>query len=203
MGARTDTRRTLTALQVKRIDPLRRRLHVVRTAIDLGEVSYGTPKSHQQRWVPVPRSLMDALVEHVATRHPDELGFASPRGAPLRNHNFRARLFTPAAEAIGVPHLTPHDLRHTAASLAVRGGANVKAVNARSRVRSHDARRLRRAVRRRPGRRCGPAGRGRSQRLVWTICGLRPRSATCCHSISETHMAPDLRFCVVGLKYFG
>jgi integrase len=27
-----------------------------------------------------------------------------------------------------VPHLTPHDLRHTAASLAVQAGANVKAV---------------------------------------------------------------------------
>ncbi|WP_211754483.1 tyrosine-type recombinase/integrase [Nocardioides gansuensis] len=32
------------------------------------------------------------------------------------------------AEAIGVPRLTPHDLRHTAASLAVQAGANVKAV---------------------------------------------------------------------------
>lgn len=117
-----------TALQVKRVDPLRRRLHVVRTAIDLGEVSYGTPKSHQQRWVPVPRSLMNALVEHLTDMQPEDLVFASPRGAPLRNHNFRARVFTPAAEAIGVPHLTPHDLRHTAASLAVQAGANVKAV---------------------------------------------------------------------------
>jgi integrase len=30
--------------------------------------------------------------------------------------------------AAGLPRLTPHDLRHTAASLAVRSGANVKAV---------------------------------------------------------------------------
>ena len=37
-------------------------------------------------------------------------------------------MFTPAAVAIGVPDLTPHDLRHTAASLAVQAGANVKAV---------------------------------------------------------------------------
>jgi integrase len=28
----------------------------------------------------------------------------------------------------GVPRLTPHDLRHTAASLAISAGANVKAV---------------------------------------------------------------------------
>jgi len=47
----------------------------------------------------------------------------------MRNHNFRSRVFAPAAVAIGVPGLTPHDLRHTAASLAVRAGANVKAVH--------------------------------------------------------------------------
>ena len=37
-------------------------------------------------------------------------------------------MFVPAARQIGLPGLTPHDLRHTAASLAVQAGANVKAV---------------------------------------------------------------------------
>ena len=46
----------------------------------------------------------------------------------MRNHNFRSRVFAPAAAFIGMPGLTPHDLRHTAASLAVQAGANVKAV---------------------------------------------------------------------------
>jgi integrase len=46
----------------------------------------------------------------------------------MRNHNFRSRVFVPAAQQIGLPGLTPHDLRHTAASLAVQAGANVKAV---------------------------------------------------------------------------
>jgi integrase len=118
-----------TALQVKRLDLMRRRLEVVRTAIDLGrEVSTGTPKTHQHRSVPIPRSLVDRLIEHVAGKDPEDLVVTSPRGAPLRNHNFRRRVFTPAAVAIGVPQLTPHDLRHTAASLAVQAGANVKAV---------------------------------------------------------------------------
>jgi integrase len=118
-----------TALQVKRLDLMRRRLEVVRTAIDLGrDVSYGTPKTHQHRSVPIPRYLVDQLTEHVAGKDPEDLVFTSPRGAPLRNHNFRRRVFAPAAEAIGVAHLTPHDLRHTAASLAVQAGANVKAV---------------------------------------------------------------------------
>lgn len=118
-----------TALQVKGVDPMRRRLEVVRTAIDLGrEISYGTPKTHQHRSVPIPRSLAGALAEHMAGKPPDELVFTSTRGAPLRNHNFRSRVFAPAAAVVGVPQLTPHDLRHTAASLAVQAGANVKAV---------------------------------------------------------------------------
>jgi len=99
-----------TALQVKRMDLMRRRLEVVRNAIDLGrEVTYGTPKTHQTRSVPIPRSLIDPLAEHVAGKDPDDLVFTSPRGAPLRNHNFRSRVFAPAAAVIGVPALTPHD----------------------------------------------------------------------------------------------
>lgn len=118
-----------TALQVKCIDLIRRRLEVVRSAIDLGrQVSYGTPKTHQRRSVPIPRSLVDDLAKHLAGKQPEDLVFCSPRGAALRNHNFRSRVFSPAAVAIGVPQLTPHDLRHTAASLAVQAGANVKAV---------------------------------------------------------------------------
>ena len=76
----------------------------------------------------VPRSLVDALVEHVAGKDPDDLVFTTPRGDVMRNHNFRSRVFVAAAKQIGMPGLTPHDLRHTAASLAVHAGANVKAV---------------------------------------------------------------------------
>ena len=36
--------------------------------------------------------------------------------------------FDAAAAGIGVPGLHPHDLRHTAASLAIQNGANVKVV---------------------------------------------------------------------------
>jgi hypothetical protein len=63
-----------------------RRLEVVQTAIDLGrEVTYGTPKTHQHRSVPIPRSLVDELARHMAAKHPDELVFTSSRGVPLRN----------------------------------------------------------------------------------------------------------------------
>jgi integrase len=51
----------------------------------------------------------------------------------LRNSNWRARVFAPAVKACQkaddtFPAIAPHDLRHTAASLAVSAGANVKAL---------------------------------------------------------------------------
>jgi integrase len=54
--------------------------------------------------------------------------FTAPEGGVLRNTNFRPRFFDPAAEKVGLLGLTPHELRHTAASLAIAAGANVKAV---------------------------------------------------------------------------
>jgi integrase len=60
--------------------------------------------------------------------NPEALMFTAPGGGVLCNHNFRRRVFMPAAETVGVPGLTQHDLRHTADSLAVQAGANVKAV---------------------------------------------------------------------------
>lgn len=93
-----------------------------------GELVEGTPKNHQRRSVPIPRFLVDELAAHVAGKRRDALVFTAPNGGPLRNTNFRSRVFAPAAVSVGLAGLTPHDLRHTAASLAVAAGANVKAV---------------------------------------------------------------------------
>jgi integrase len=49
-------------------------------------------------------------------------------GGVLRNTNFRSRVFDRAKKELGLPGLRVHDLRHTAASLAIASGANVKAV---------------------------------------------------------------------------
>ncbi|WP_410720419.1 tyrosine-type recombinase/integrase, partial [Brevibacillus sp. SIMBA_076] len=46
---------------------------------------------------------------------------------PSASNNKRSWFLTALAGA-GLERLTPHDLRHTAASLAVSSGANVKAV---------------------------------------------------------------------------
>ena len=117
------------ALRVRRVDLLRRRIEIAESVSEVnGEAVFGSPKTHQRRSVPLPRSLVEPMAAHIAGKGPDHLVFTSPEGRLLRNQNFRRRTFTKAAESIGVPRLTPHDLRHTAASLAVAAGANVKAV---------------------------------------------------------------------------
>ena len=59
---------------------------------------------------------------------PDDLVFPSQAGTPLRVQNFRRRHFDRAAAAAGLEGLVPHELRHTAASLAIASGASIKGV---------------------------------------------------------------------------
>jgi integrase len=120
----------LAALRVRSFDLLRRRVvsEEAVTEIDGSTVVWGTPKTHGRRTVPLPRFLVDELARTVVNRPGDELAFPSPQGAVLRNRNARAGWFDDAARAVGLAGLTPHELRHTAASLAVSAGANVKAV---------------------------------------------------------------------------
>lgn len=119
----------VAALRVKRVDLLRRRLTVAESVTEVrGRLVWGTPKSHATRSVLIPRSLTSAFAEVMAGKGPDDLVFTTWRGNPLRNLNFRRDVFDRAAEDAGVKDLTPHELRHTAASLAVSAGANVKSV---------------------------------------------------------------------------
>ncbi len=78
--------------------------------------------------MPIPRFLRHELAEDLAGKHRDDLVFPAPRGGPLRVQNFRRRCFDTAAAEVGLEGLTPHELRHTAASLAISAGASVKSV---------------------------------------------------------------------------
>jgi integrase len=119
----------LAALRVGRVDLMRRRLHVVESVTELqGHAVFGTPKNHQTRSVPVPRGIADDLAVHLAEKSQDDFVFPAPAGGVLRLTNFRRRCFDVAAQTVGLDGLTPHELRHTAASLAIGAGANVKAV---------------------------------------------------------------------------
>lgn len=121
----------LAALRVGRLDFLRRRAIIAESVTVVqgrGQV-WGTPKSHERREVPIPRFLIEDLAAHVHGKNRDDLVFAGVRsGGALRAAVFRRAGFDKAAEAIGVPGLHPHELRHTAASLAIASGANVKVV---------------------------------------------------------------------------
>ncbi|MBA2738675.1 MAG: site-specific integrase [Nocardioidaceae bacterium] len=119
----------MIALRTARVDLMRRRLEIIESATEVaGRAVFGTPKSHQCRSVPIPRGIADDLAVHVAGKAPDALVFTAPGGGLLRLTNFRRRHFDRAARAVGLDGLTPHELRHTAASLAVGAGANVKSV---------------------------------------------------------------------------
>ena len=62
-------------------------------------------------------------------RSDDQPVFRGARtAARLRDHVFRNGWFDPASTATHLDGLTPPELRHTAASLAVSAGANIKAV---------------------------------------------------------------------------
>jgi len=69
------------------------------------------------------------LAAHVVDKARDELVFTGVRGhGVLRNRVFRRAGFDRAAGSVDLTGLVPHELRHTAAWLAVSAGANVKDV---------------------------------------------------------------------------
>ena len=117
------------ALRVGRVDLTRRRLPIDEATSEVGgRVIFGTPKTHKQRSVPFPAFLTDPLAAATDGKGADDLVFTAPGGGVLRNTNFRSRVFDRARKELGLPGLRVHDLRHTAASLAIASGANVKAV---------------------------------------------------------------------------
>jgi integrase len=94
-----------------------------------GYLEESTPKNYEERSIPVPAFILDQLADHVKIKSLDSHVFvSSTAGAVLRNRTFRRGWFNDAAASIGIPGLTPHELRHTCASLAVSAGANVKAL---------------------------------------------------------------------------
>ncbi len=119
----------MAAPWVCNLNLLRRRALIAEAVADVnGHAVFGTPKTHQRRQVPVPRFLAEELAAHVAGKEPSDFVFAAEQGGVLHLRNFRRTSFDPAVRAAGLDGLTPHALRHTAASLAIASGANVKVV---------------------------------------------------------------------------
>ncbi|MFE6995052.1 site-specific integrase [Microbacterium sp. NPDC057659] len=118
-------------LRVRDVNRLRKRLHVNRAAVEVdGVIELGAPKSWEKRTVPYPAFLDKPLKKLCEGKTNDALVFATPNG----HYHRRAKTsegagswFARATEEAGLERLTPHDLRHTAAPLAISSGANVKA----------------------------------------------------------------------------
>lgn len=123
----------LVGLQTGDVDPSRCTLRVVRSATEVAGrlVEKQSTKSHQSRTVRIPKFLAADLAAHLEGKAVTDRAFTAPRGGPLRLRGWRRRAFDPAVSAAALdPALTPHDLRHSAASLAISAGASVKAVQA-------------------------------------------------------------------------
>jgi integrase len=119
----------VSALRTRRVDLEARRAHVVKAfAEDGGELYEDTPKSWARRKVPLGGFLVEELRPVLKGRGCEELVFTAPEGGPLRLHNFRPRVFDKAVKAAGLDGigLHPHALKHTAASLAIAAGADIK-----------------------------------------------------------------------------
>lgn len=118
----------LAGLHGPDIDLTRGRVSVNRNAVEVGsKIIVGTPKNHELRTVPMPAFLVEMMEGCI----PTGIVFPGPDGgyqrAP-RTSETRKSWLKSAILKSGVPMLSPHDLRHTAASLAISSGANVKAV---------------------------------------------------------------------------
>ena len=88
----------------------------------------GAPKTWEIRDVPVPKQVMEAIKKQCEGKDAEDLVFTSPLAATCVSNPRKPWLVRKSIEGFGVPTLTCHDLRHTAASIAISSGANVKAV---------------------------------------------------------------------------
>ncbi len=120
----------LSGLRAGDVDLDRRRLEIRQTVVaDKGYQRIEAPKDYGYRSIPIPAFLATMLARQIDGRSPDQPVFYGIRtGSWLRNHVFRVGWFDPSATAVGLGGLTPHEMRHTAASLAVSAGADIMVV---------------------------------------------------------------------------
>ena len=128
------------ALRLSDLDMLGRRLTVSRAVAEVrGAVTEGATKTGKVRTVPMPRVVVDALGDHLAAicadhepeHHDDHLVFTAPDGGYIRRTNWRRRVWEPALRQAGLAGITPHDLRHFGAAVAIAAGAHPKMIQER------------------------------------------------------------------------
>lgn len=121
------------ALEVRDIDFLRRRVEVRQQVTEVkGRLVWTPTKGKRRRSVPFPKFLVDDLSLLCVDKGRTVQVFQAPKGGTLRLNSWRKRTWNTAINTLrevdDFPAATPHDMRHTAASLAISANANVKAV---------------------------------------------------------------------------
>lgn len=119
------------SLQVGDVDLAARRIHVERTWTDSrGSIKLGPPKTGKDRRVPLHGFLTPEIAELVDGHAGTDWLFRASRGGPHHPNNWRERVWRKAirGSVFEEMKLTPHGLRHTAASMAIASGADVLVV---------------------------------------------------------------------------
>jgi integrase len=121
------------ALRVEDIDFLKRRITCHQNAVCVsGRTELGTLKSGRSRSVILPTFVIDELARTCEGKSRNELIWPAADGGYLPPPNVRSWLGGAVRRCQKIdpafPAVTAHALRHTAASLAVSAGANVKVV---------------------------------------------------------------------------
>ncbi|WP_414120204.1 tyrosine-type recombinase/integrase [Corynebacterium nuruki] len=117
----------VVGLQVRDVVYEKGHIYVCRQKYESGGVWYDDlPKYGKKRFVPLTTELADELKDSTKGKDPDALVFTTRSGTPLQVRNARRDWFDAAVTAAGFEGYTPHQMRHTFASLAIRSGANPK-----------------------------------------------------------------------------
>ncbi|CAN5568126.1 site-specific integrase [soil metagenome] len=122
-----------TALTVGSVERARRRFLIEENAVMVGgTIHVGSTKTHEKRSVTYPAFLDDQIAALCEGRPLDALLFGNGTGHLKLPHSVSGWFAQAVKRCQGMdptfPKITPHDLRHTAASLAISAGANVKGV---------------------------------------------------------------------------
>jgi integrase len=111
------------------VEFLRRRLSVSENAVQIGyRHAVGPTKGRKARSVPVPEFVLSELAQQCKNKATSDLVFAGRGGGYLPRPKSATGWFQSAVKRAKVQSITPHDLRHTCASLAVSAGVNVLAL---------------------------------------------------------------------------
>jgi integrase len=93
-------------------------------------------KTNRSRQFRLARNIVEMLQQHKpANAKPEDIVFASPKGCPIDDHNFRNRAWVNVLTELEIPYRKPYNMRSTFISHALASGLNPMTV---SQITGHD-----------------------------------------------------------------